>query len=44
MNNKIKISDFFVQLQQIDFGHMLYLLSPTIIYFIARKPIESNYR
>lgn len=44
MNNKIKISDFFVQLQQIDFTNILMLLSPSIIYFIAKKPIESNYK
>ena len=44
MNNKMKISDFFVQLQQIDFANILMLISPSIIYFTAKKPIESNYK
>lgn len=42
-NNKANITDFFVQLQQIDFARILMLLSPTIIYYTARKPISSNY-
>lgn len=42
-SNKIKINDFLIQLQQIDFSRILMLLSPVIIYYTARKPISSNY-
>lgn len=42
-NNKANITDFFVQLQQMDFARILMLLSTAIIYYSAKKPISSNY-
>ena len=44
MDKKMKISNFLVQLQHIDFVNILMLLSPSILYFTAKKPIQSNYR
>lgn len=41
------MSDFLTQLQQVDLAKILALISPTIIYFVAKevkKPLEVNYK
>ncbi|MBR5369864.1 MAG: hypothetical protein IK137_01010 [Bacilli bacterium] len=38
------MSDFLAQLQQINFANIVAFLSPTIIYFVAKEPIVSNYK
>lgn len=42
-NNKVNITDFLVQLQQIDFDQILRIVSPIIIYYTVRKPISTNF-